>query len=93
MITPNDTPQDISIERVRSGANNAVESDPLIASELDDFNQLRIFFVVYGTVHYSDFFGTDHWTKFCTVLVPSNPPAHSTMTGQSCTNYGDVDSN
>jgi len=93
MITPNDVPQDIAIERVRSSKNNTVEADPLMASELDDFKQVRIFFVVYGTVYYSDFFGTDHWTKFCAVLLPSNPPPHSTMSGQSCTNYGDVDSN
>jgi hypothetical protein len=92
MITPNDTPQDVAIERMRS-IDNTVEIDPLMASELEDFNQVRIFFVVYGTVHYSDFFGTDHWTRFCTVVLPSNPPPNSSMTGQSCTKYSDVDSN
>jgi hypothetical protein len=70
-----------------------VESDPLIASELDDFKQVKIFFVIYGTIHYADFFGTDHWTKFCNVILPQNPPPKSTMTGQPCTNYADVDSN
>jgi hypothetical protein len=93
LITPNDIPTDVPVERARSGANKAPEADPLIASEFDDFNQVKIFFVVYGTVYYADFFGTQHWTKFCTVILPPNPPPGSTMTGQSCTNYGDVDSN
>lgn len=93
MITPNDTPADIFVERERSGAKNAPEIDPLMASEFEEFKQVKIFFVVYGTVHYADFFGTDHWTKFCSVILPPNPPPDSTMSGQACTNYGDVDSN
>jgi hypothetical protein len=94
MIVPNDIPLDFEIDRLRAGENNTIEIDPLMASELEDFNHGRIFFVAYGTVNYSDFFGSKHWTKFCTVILTSiQPPPKPTFTGQTCTNYGDVDSN
>ncbi len=93
MIMPSETSQDIPVQRVRSAASNGVENDPMMASEFDDFNRVKIFFVVYGTVHYADFFGADHWTKFCTVVLPSNPPPNTTMSGKPCTDYADVDSN
>ena len=93
LIVPNDTPVDMFIERLRPTAKNTTESDPVIGAEFDDFKQMNIFFVLYGTVRYGDFFGIDHWTKFCAVLVPPQPPPNSTNTGQPCTNYSDVDSN
>jgi|GEM_PF-5646738 len=94
MITPNDdTPSDMLVHRIRSGVNNAVEVDPLTAPEFEDFNQLNIFFVLYGTVHYTDFFGAKHWTKFCRVIGPPNPPIGSTFSGKKCTDYPDIDSN
>jgi hypothetical protein len=57
--------------------------------ELGDLNAGRIFFVVYGTVTYTDFFRTQHWTKFCVtwILAPGN------YTSKKCAEYDDVDNN
>jgi len=40
------------------------------STEIDDFKNARVFSIAYGIVHYSDFFGTNHWTKFCDFIVP-----------------------
>jgi hypothetical protein len=89
-LFPND-PQNAWVQRVRSAANKSVEADPLTQSEVEDFTKLSVFFVIYGTAHYSDFFGVDHWTKFCQPIVTAN--TSGTATFKPCTDYGDVDSN
>jgi len=90
LVFPND-PVDTPITMVRRSATGTTESDPLMQSELEDFQNFRIFFVVYATVYYKDFFEVDHWTKRCAVEAPANVPGN--FTGQNCTNYGDVDAN
>jgi hypothetical protein len=93
MITPNDVPIDVQVERKKLASDgNTLESDPLTASEVKNLQpQINIFFVVYGKVSYSDFFGIDHWTKFCQYMVPTN--SVGSVTAERCANYGDVDSN
>jgi len=94
IVVPNDSPQDIPIERRRFASNGSdIELDPLTATEFDDFKQVKIFFVAYGTVYYADFFGINHWTKFCMFSGPPNPPPNTGVTAQQCSNYSDVDSN
>ena len=90
ILFPND-PQTVWINRVRSVSGISVEPDPLTESEADDFKKVAVFFVVYGTVHYTDFFRSDHWTKFCEAILPPNTPG--TATFKPCADYGDVDSN
>ena len=92
MIVPNDAPQDVPVYRLRTPH----ETEPLTASELDDFNHSKIYFIVYGSVYYRDFFGTEHWTKFCEFFTPPSPSADASgsgITARHCTNYGDVDDN
>jgi hypothetical protein len=89
LVFPND-PLDTPITMMRPSASTA-EDELLMQSELEDFQHLKIFFAIYATVYYKDFFGVDHWTKRCVVVGPSNVPG--TFTGQNCTNYGDVDAN
>ena len=75
MIFPNDKPEVIAIERKRlSQDGHHFESDLLTPDEFRDFTNVKIFFVAYGTLRYSDFFGVDHWTKFCSYIYPPNPP-------------------
>jgi hypothetical protein len=95
MIMPNDTPGAYAIQRARPVGNAPGESeaDVLSAPELQDFNELKIFFVVYGIIHYADFFAIEHWTKFCEVMYTPNPPPGTTFTGHPCAVYADVDSN
>jgi hypothetical protein len=90
MIVPGQKQEEMPIRRV---AGDAGDVNPLSQSEYDDFNQLKIFFVVYGTVSYGDFFGTRHWTKFCSVLIPHGVPPNTPYTGRSCSVYSDVDGN
>ena len=72
---------------VRQSASGT-ENELLMQSELEDFQHFRIFFAIYGTVYYKDFFGVDHWTKRCMIAAPAN--VSGTFTGRNCTNYGDV---
>jgi hypothetical protein len=67
-----------------------IEGDIVTQREFDDFQNGRLFFVAYTNVSYKDFFGIEHWTRYCTAIVSK---ALGTFTGQKCTNYGDVDSN
>ena len=53
-----------SIECARAPRGIFVETAPVTQAELDDFNQVKCFVIVYGIVSYSDFFETWHWTKF-----------------------------
>jgi hypothetical protein len=86
------TPADSPYSRLRASANgSSTEDDPLTESELDDLQHNRIFFVVYATVSYTDFFGIKHWTKMC--AFSALPNVVGTATAQKCTNYGDVDTN
>ena len=89
-VFPND-PVDAPITMTRPSASGTTENELVMQSELEDFQNFRIFFLVYGTVYYKDFFNVDHWTKRCMVVAPLN--VAGTFTGQNCTNYGDVDAN
>jgi hypothetical protein len=91
MIAPNDPMEPIPVDRRRFAADGSNESDPITQPELDDLKHSKIFFVVYGTVYYSDFFGSSHWTKFCTYVVA--PDTSGSVTAQKCTDYADVDKN
>jgi hypothetical protein len=91
LLFPNAPPSDALVTMMRNSATNTPENEPFMQSELEDFQHLRIFFVVYATVHYKDFFGVDHWTKMCVAEVSANAPG--TFTGQNCTNYADIDAN
>lgn len=94
MVPPNDKPDVIQIERKRLAANGVnIESDPLTPDEFRDFANVKIFFVAYGIVHYSDFFGTDHWTTFCNYMSAPNPPLGAAVTAAPCSKYADVDQN
>jgi hypothetical protein len=86
------TPADSPYFRLRTSSNGtSVEEDPLTESEFDDLQHSRIFFVVYATVSYADFFGTKHWTRMCAFSALSN--VVGTATAQKCTDSGDVDTN
>lgn len=93
MMMPNDTPVDMEVQRMSLDASNNPHPAPFTAPEVEDFKQAKIFFVVYGTVYYADFFGTSHWTKFCAVMLAHEMPSDATFTGEKCTNYDDVDEN
>jgi hypothetical protein len=67
-----------------------IEGNLVTQPEFNDFQNGKLFFVAYANVSYKDFFGIEHWTKYCTAIVSK---ATSSFTGQKCTNYGDVDSN
>jgi hypothetical protein len=88
---PSDPENGIPVSRLRSAADKSTVLDPLTQSEVDDFNKLAVFFVVYGTVHYTDFFNSDHWTKFCWPIYAAH--TSGTLTFKACTDYGDIDSN
>jgi hypothetical protein len=60
----------------------------LSATEFDEFNREKIFFVVYGRLTYTDFYNVEHWTKFCQFIG-----LHGTATAKPCADYGDLDSN
>lgn len=89
LLFPN-APVDIPIGMLRESVRPP-EKELLTQSELEDFEHLRILFVIYATVHYKDFFGVGHWTRFCTVEVIGN--VAGTFIGQNCTDYSDVDEN
>ena len=94
MIPPNDKPQSIYIERKQLAADGkTVESDPLTPDEFRDFTDVKIFFIAYGTIHYSDFFGRDHWTTFCNWMTPPTPPSGTSVSASRCSKYADVDQN
>jgi hypothetical protein len=90
MIVPSDTPSDIVVYRLRAANNTSgVEPDNLTVAEFNDFIALKTFVVIYGTVHYADFFGTEHWTKFCAPLIPEHTAGDFSY--KPCSDYGDVD--
>ncbi len=61
MITPEDAPLDMAVQRLRSSSTDkGAQADRLTVSEFEEFSQVKIFFVIYGTIYYSDFFGTSH---------------------------------
>jgi hypothetical protein len=93
MIVPNDAPNDVAVYRMREEANSpsGAVADTLTVNEVEDFTGLKTFIIIYGTVHYADFFGADHWTKFCQPIIREN--ANAVFTFRPCSNYGDVDSN
>jgi len=76
----------------KSSSCDSAEPETLTKSEFDDLKGTRVFFVVYGMIHYNDFFGVDHWTKFCGFAAISSTTS-STVTAKGCTDYNDVDSN
>lgn len=82
-----DESADVHVRRLRNISSDTADSDLLTESEFDDFRHNRIFFIVYGTIRYTDFFGIDHWTKFCEFA------GNGTATAKRCSDYNDVDSN
>ena len=81
-----------AFNRVRTGSDGiSVEIAPVTQAELDDFNQVKCFVIVYGIVSYSDFFGTWHWTKICGFFP--KPNAGGGVTAKPCADYADIDSN
>jgi hypothetical protein len=91
LIFPGD-PYTIQINKLRTSNNGGPpEADLLTQPAFDDFQNGRLFFVLYANVSYKDFFGIEHWTRICAAWVQSRVPG--SFTGQKCTNYGDVDSN
>jgi hypothetical protein len=76
--------------RVRTASDGiSVEANPVSQAELDDFNQVKSFIIVYGIVSYRDFFGTWHWTKICGYFP--KPNATGGVTAKWCADYGDID--
>jgi hypothetical protein len=61
----------------------------LLGSEMDDFNEGRIFLAIYGRVNYRDMFQTEHWTKFCSFSSPKD----GLYSAEKCTAYNDTDDN
>jgi hypothetical protein len=91
-LFPNEAPANVPIQRVRYINNGpATEDDILTQTEFEDFRKTRVFFVIYGTVFYKDFFGIGHWTKQCAFFAPVDVPGQ--FTAQKCTNYSDIDNN
>jgi hypothetical protein len=70
--------------------NMPIEGNVVTQREFDDSQNGRLFFVAYANVSYKDFFGIEHWTKYCTAIVSKTA---NSFTGKNCTNYGDVDAN
>lgn len=54
------------------------------------FGKGTVFFVVFGTVTYEDFFHVKHWTKFCQYEASATGGPY---TAEKCTSYNDVDNN
>ena len=61
----------------------------LTKSEYEDFNDGRVFLVVYSKVSYRDFFRTEHWTRNCVFI---GLPGHA-YAAKKCTDYSGIDDN
>lgn len=92
-------PEDKPLDKVLTGTQfpNAQTDAPIVfyplsKTELDDLTANKIFFVVYGRFTYRDFFGTNHWTKFCQQWT-TTAPGLIYVTYQDCTEYNDIDDN
>lgn len=90
-LFPNEPPEPFTVMKRRISSNGTPEDDIFTQTKSDDFVNGRIFYVMYGTIFYTDFFGTKHWTKQCSFHVV--PGFVGTFTAQKCTNYGDIDNN
>lgn len=60
-------------------------------SELEDFKTGKAALVFYGIATYSDFFGVQHWTKFCIASVGA--PNVRLYAPKNCAEYNDIDNN
>jgi hypothetical protein len=91
-LFPNESPANVTIKRTRFiNKGPSVEDDILTKDEFDDLQKTKIFFIVYATISYKDFFETKHWTKQCAFFTPAN--ISGDFYAQKCTNYGDIDDN
>lgn len=83
-------------QSVTTPKGTSYQSASLSQQDYDDFVQGRIFFVAYAKVSYSDFFGVQHWTQYCSFYTAPESPAAivpKQYTAQDCTNYNNVDDN
>jgi hypothetical protein len=78
-------------QAVHHPSGDTYEPDILNQADFDDFNNGKIFFVAYAYLPYSDFSHIQHWTKYCTFLLPAQKTG--TATARSCTDYNNVDDN
>jgi hypothetical protein len=88
-LFPNEPPVNLPIIKRIIGTDGKGTNDIFTDTESDDFMNGRIFYIIYGTIYYTDFFGTNHWTKYCSFHAAQG----FTFTAQNCTNYGDIDKN
>jgi hypothetical protein len=68
------------------------EEDPLTEIEWEQFQQNKIFFVIFAKVVYSDFFNVQHWTQKCNwQVIKKTQETRGTISAQKCAAYADID--
>lgn len=72
----------VDARRMKPIGNGKMADELVSQDEIAGFAQGRKYFVVWGEVHYSDIFGTRHWTRFC-VAYP--------FVSERCSIFNDVD--
>jgi hypothetical protein len=86
--------QSIAINRVHSLEAGQVDPAPISDAEFKEWFNGATYFVVYGTIFYSDYYNVTHWTKFCVPLVTANGDTKPKwIPFRKCTDYADVDGN
>ncbi len=73
MMYPN-TPEDAQVVMMDESAGDKFVPKVFTKKELDDFMGSAIFFVMYAKVEYTDFAHVEHWTHYCTFILPPPPP-------------------
>ena len=79
-------------ERKQGAGQNEPQPELLSSTDETAFAQGKTFYVLYGTVYYSDFFRVEHWVKVCQPIAV-NLPGKSFWTYKRCTDYADIDTN
>jgi len=85
IIFPNDHTE-FSISRTQTLKSGDVVPRAISLAEYDQLRTNEAYISVWGQVWYSDVFGVEHWTKFCSVHGVAFQPE-----SEKCVKYGDVD--
>lgn len=93
-IFPGREPTSADASRLRFAKDGkTVEEDPLTENEWEEFQQNKIFFVIFAKVIYSDFFEVQHWTQKCNwQVLKKTQETRRAISAQKCAAYADIDS-
>jgi hypothetical protein len=92
-IYPNDPPateQAYWITDDWTGGIGLPPTNKVTTKDYDDFVHGKAFLILYGNLSYSDGFGINHWTHFCSW---TSFTATGSYSARNCTAYNAVDSN